>query len=69
MSTTAQVQSIGDVARHLGQPLHVVNYIIMSRGIQSVGRAGRVRLFDDEAVERIRVELQHRDGHAAGDQH
>ncbi|MEO0630412.1 MAG: hypothetical protein AAFY46_06755 [Planctomycetota bacterium] len=49
----------GVIARDLGHPLHRVQYILNTRPhIRPAARAGRVRLYDLEAVEAIRVEIE-----------
>ena len=42
--------TIGDIARRLGQPDHRIEYLIRTRNIPHVARAGRYRLFDEAAV-------------------
>ena len=49
--------TLGVIAAELGAPLHRVAYAIRSRGIRPTARAGRLRLYDAAAVERIRVAL------------
>lgn len=51
------LNTVGRIARRLGVPVHRVEYIIQSRAIAPVAFAGRLRLFDREAVARIRHEL------------
>ena len=58
----AEVPSLltpGRVAERLGVPLHRVQYVLRSRGrtIRPVARAGRLRLYNLGAVERVRREL------------
>ena len=45
--------TVGEIAKRVGRPVHRVLYYIRSRRIQPVGRAGRYRLFDDNAVRLI----------------
>jgi hypothetical protein len=53
-----QLVTVGDIARRLGVPTHRVQYVILARGIKPAGRAGVLRLFDAEAVERIAAALR-----------
>lgn len=50
--------TVGEIAKQLDCPIHKVEYIIMSRGIKPVQLAGRFRVFDDGALERIRSEVE-----------
>lgn len=52
------LMTLGKVAALLGQPLHRVAYIVRSRNIREAARAGRLRVFDMQAMEQIRRELQ-----------
>jgi hypothetical protein len=46
------------LAEDLGQPLHRVLYVLRSRQhIRPAAMAGRLRLYDRDALEAIRVEL------------
>lgn len=56
----------GRIAAKLGVPLHRVQYIIRSRGVEPSAYAGRLRLFNREAVARIRHELNAIDARRAG---
>ncbi len=48
----------GRIAQKLGVPLHRVTYILKTRKyIQPTARAGRVRVYDQEAIACIRHEL------------
>jgi hypothetical protein len=53
-----QLVTVGDIARRLGVPTHRVQYVILRDGIKAAGRAGVLRLFDTEAVERIAAALR-----------
>ena len=63
----------GVVARDLGEPLHRVVYVLRSRRhIRPAARAGRLRLYDREAVALIRHELNAIDARRSdrkGDRH
>jgi len=54
---TATLLSIGDIAQRLGIPNHRVEYIIKTRRIDPVGRVGHMRAFPENAVARIKIEL------------
>ena len=45
--------TIGEIARHINQPLHRVDYVIRTRGIQPLARAGGSRVFSKQAMEEI----------------
>lgn len=52
------MKSIGQISIELGVPVHRLNYVIRSRGIKEVTRAGgTVRLFDDSAIGQIKFAL------------
>lgn len=53
----ATLLTVGELARKLQQPAHRIDYIIKTRHIEPVGRAGGYRVFDDAACERIQAEL------------
>jgi hypothetical protein len=57
--------TIGDIARRLGAATHRVQYAVLSRGIKPAGRAGVLRLFDEDAVGRIAEALLPRKGVAS----
>ena len=60
METSKQppsLDTVGRIADKLGVPLHRITYIIASRGIEPSAFAGRLRLYDREAVAIIRHEL------------
>lgn len=49
--------TIGEIARRLDVPQHRIDYLIRARGISPCGRAGNARVFNDEAVDLIRSEI------------
>jgi hypothetical protein len=57
-TTTTAVPTVGEIARRLGEALHRVEYVIRSRSIQPVGRAGHVRVFNETDVAFIADELR-----------
>ena len=53
-----RMRTPGVIAAHLGEPLHRVQYVLRTRShIRPAARAGRLRLYDREAVAQIRHEL------------
>lgn len=50
--------TVGEIARRLGQPVHRIEYIILSRKIQPAGWAGHSRVFVDSDLSRIASELR-----------
>lgn len=52
--------TIGEVARQLQVPLHSAEYLVRSRGIQPVARAGNARLFSEAHVRLLRSVLDQR---------
>lgn len=50
--------TLGAIARRAGKPNHAVEYVIRSRGIEPIGRAGNCRVFSEAAVEHILSELR-----------
>lgn len=61
----------GVMAERLGVPLHRVQYVLRTRQVRVSAYAGRLRLYDRAAVERVRGELARidaRSGKGAGDE-
>jgi len=56
--TVKRALTTGVMAERLGVPLHKIEYLISSRRIQPVTRAGNLRVFDEGAVDRLRSELE-----------
>ena len=54
---TPSVRTLGKIAADLGVAPHRVDYVIRTRRIREAARAGRFRLYDREAFEAIREEL------------
>ena len=48
-----QLLTVGEIAARLGQPIHRVQYAIKSREIQPAAMAGRLRIFDTNAMHLI----------------
>lgn len=61
--------TIGEIARRLGKPIHRIEYVVRARQICPCGWAGNARIFPEEAVETIALELQRIDAAKSGDQH
>ena len=49
--------TVGEIARQLNCPLHRVLYLIQSRQIKPLQRAGHLRIFGSDVVEALREEL------------
>ena len=49
-----QLHTVGDIAKRLEIARHVVDYAVGRYNIEETQRAGILRLFDEDAVERIR---------------
>lgn len=58
--TAVLPMTIGEIARRIGVAVHVADYIIRTRGIRPVGRAGQLRLFDSSALLAVARELRAR---------
>lgn len=58
--------TVGEIARRLSEPVHRIEYVIRSRGIQPSGLAGVARVFTDSDVERIASELRRIDAEKGG---
>lgn len=52
----AKLLTIGEMARRLGWPLHKVDYLLRSRRIEPKARAGILRIFGEDVIERLRSE-------------
>lgn len=67
MSTAVPlVPTVGQIARRLNEPLHRIEYVIRTRDIQPVSRAGNVRVFSDADVTYIASELRRIDSEREG---
>jgi hypothetical protein len=58
MQAIEPMPTVGIIAQRLGRPTHQVEYVIRTRHIEPIGRAGIARVFSDEAVERIGSEIR-----------
>ena len=52
------VLTVGEVAERLGIKIHRAEYLLRSRNVQPAGMAGRYRLFDESAIQRLQKELK-----------
>ena len=59
---TQQLLTIGAIAEQAGLKIHQVTHFINSRRIEPSARAGRLRVFDQAVVDRIRAELGSKTG-------
>lgn len=50
--------TVGIIAGRLGQPVHVIQYLVKTRKIEPALRAGNAWIFDDLAVAKIERELE-----------
>ena len=50
--------TVGALARKLDAPLHRVEYILSSRNVQPVGRAGNARVFQPADLDFVKSELR-----------
>lgn len=63
--STPTLRTPGVIARELGQPLHRILYVLRTRPhIKAAARAGRLRLYDRQAMAMIRHELNAIDARA-----
>lgn len=61
-----QLRTAGVIAAELNVPLGRVLYVLRTRAIKPIGRAGVLRLYDRAAAERVRTSLKEiEDGRAA----
>ena len=50
--------TLGVIATRLNLPIHRVEYLIRARDIQPICRAGRFRVFDEQAVSAVKNEVE-----------
>ena len=51
--------TVGEIAKRLGYPIHKIEYMIRSRNIQPIQRAGNLRVFSEKDFCFIKSELKH----------
>ena len=62
-----RLRTPGVLAELLGVPLHRIDYILRNRAhIRPAARAGRLRLYDNDALAMLRHELNSMDARHAG---
>ena len=61
-----RLRTISVMAAELGQPVERVDYVIRTRGIREIARAGQTRLFSADEVARVRHELNAIDARREG---
>ena len=50
-------RTVGQLAKEAGCPIWKVHYLLTSRGIAPIGRAGALRLYAPSVVEKLRKEI------------
>lgn len=63
--TIPAVPTVGEIARRANKPVHCVDYVIRTRNIRPIGRAGSAFVFSEADVAYIASELR-RIGEARG---
>jgi len=53
-----QALTMGVMAERLGVPIHKAQYLVKSRNIKPIERAGNLRIFDEKAIEKLQRELK-----------
>jgi len=53
--------TIGEIARRLGVAIHRVEYVVRTRNLMPVSRAGNLRVFAETDVDYVARELQRMD--------
>lgn len=48
--------TVGTIAKRSGIPVHTCQYILRSRNIEPIGRAGILRVYDSSAVDLVLAE-------------
>jgi hypothetical protein len=61
MNPTQLMPTLGEISRRLGEPAHRIAYVLRTRGIRPACVAGRYRVYREEDVKRIAVELRNMD--------
>lgn len=58
--------TIGEIAARTGRKVHQVAYAVRTLGLKASARAGRLRVFSDDEVEKIVAELDRTGATASG---
>jgi hypothetical protein len=58
---TPKLRTAGVLAAEINEPLGRVLYVLRTRGVQPIGRAGILRLYDAAAVETVREAIRQMD--------
>ena len=58
INTLPSALTVGEIARRVGSSIHRVEYVIKSRNVQPVERAGNCRVFTEANVDYITSELR-----------
>lgn len=58
MPNQIQMPTVGEIARRLHVPVHRVEYLLKSRRREPAAKAGNLRVFAEEDVAWLAVELQ-----------
>ena len=53
--------TLGEIARRLNCPLHKIEYLLRTREIQPIQRAGNLRVFSEKSLGLLKAELENRD--------
>lgn len=56
--TAPRLLTVGEIAARLHVPIHRVQYVVRVRGVSAAALAGRTRLFDNDALARVRHEIE-----------
>ena len=55
------VLTCGEIARRLQVPAHRVDWILRTRGVEPIGRAGCIRIYDEGTVAYVKGEIERQD--------
>ena len=58
--------TVGEIARRTGKAVHCVDYVIRTRGIKPIGRAGHAKIYAESDVAFIASELRRIDEEREG---
>ena len=58
--------TVGEIARRTGKAVHCVDYVIRTRGIKPIGRAGHAKIYAESDVAFIASELRRIDQEREG---